>query len=565
MRRRTVSFLWGILSLFFVRSTVLSQATGVQASATAAADIIGTWVGEAQVPRLGYFELRIEPTDPTSAALDMPLKNQWDMPVRVIPLLPEYRFSLPLSERDTAEFAGTLHGGTLTGTVRLSGITGRFAANRVRRDVAAADSLSGNYVMRNGDAISVGATDRGYAFFFDSRSNRVGRLEQQNDSVWTVGPGLGIAFPFLAVIHTERDSDRRLTRIRWSENGRVFTARRRNDYTTVPLSFANGQIHLAGELLLPKSQGRHKTVVLLHGSGPESHRDFHWLRYYLAGHGIAVVSYDKRGVGSSAGDWRSASFEELASDALAAARAVRTRGDIDSLRLGVLGWSNGGWVAPLAMANREFAFAAVGAAPGTASGDNIAFEVAKDLEDAGFDKDEVSEGVAIRQYVTHFVVDRPAITAAAWDSLRAVVAGKSKARWFSRARIGWVLNVAPPPDTATLGLLRGMTKQWTLDPVPGWASIHVPVFVMLGANDNAVPATQSAERLRFAFHQAGNCRAAVKLYPNGSHALFWVRSLSQADVESATHYVQGFPSDLTRWLNTTTMASARKCRAGGTD
>ncbi|MDP9223415.1 MAG: lysophospholipase, partial [Actinomycetota bacterium] len=409
-----------------------------------------------------------------------------------------------------------------------------------------------NYVVSPHRVISIGSTDAGNAFFFDSWTNRVGRLEQESDSIWTTGPGIGIAFPAVAVIHVQRDSKSRILGLQWREGGTAVTARRRLDNVAIPLSFKNGEVSLGGELLVPRSIGRHPAVVLLHGAGAESRRDFHWIRYYLAGKGIAVLSYDKRGVGESGGNWRTASFEDLAADALAGVRLIRTRPDIDSLRIGVLGWSNGGWVAPLVTAHSEIAFAAVGAAPGTPSGENIAFEVEKDLQDAGLGKTEDNAGVAARQYVTRFVINHPAVTPTSWDSLKSVVASERGASWFSRARIGWVLNVAPPPDSATISLLRGMRQQWTLDPVAGWSSVHVPVFIMLGAYDNAVPAPQSAERLLSAFKRAGNCMATVKLYPGGSHALFRVNSLSQADVLAATHYVRGFPADLTGWLQART-------------
>jgi hypothetical protein len=61
-----------------------------------------------------------------------------------------------------------------------------------------------------------------------------------------------------------------------------------------------------------------------------------------------VLLPDKRGSGSSAGDWRAASFEVLAGDAIAGVEALRGLEAVDPERVGVLGLSQGGHVAPLA-------------------------------------------------------------------------------------------------------------------------------------------------------------------------------------------------------------------------
>ncbi len=266
------------------------------------------------------------------------------------------------------------------------------------------------------------------------------------------------------------------------------------------------------------------------------------------GHGFAVLSYDKRGVGGSTGDWRSASFHDLAGDALAGVRLLRTDDEIDPAAIGVLGWSNGGWVAPLVARAPEVAFAAVGAAPGFASGENIAFEVGEDLKEAGFSREDMRQAVALRRQVSDFVTARSEVTAAAWDSLRAAVAAARTTRWFGLARVGWVLNLASPPDTMTTTLLAGLRSQWRLDPVPEWAEVRKPILIMLGGMDNAVPARASAARLRETFSAHCNRQATVRFYETGSHALFQVPSAKQRDVLRATAYVRGFPSDLIRWL-----------------
>jgi hypothetical protein len=291
-------------------------------------------------------------------------------------------------------------------------------------------------------------------------------------------------------------------------------------------------------------------VVLVHGAGPQTRRDFHFFRWLLAHQGVVVLAYDKRGVGGSAGDWTTASFEDLARDALAGVRLLRQRPEVDPARVGVLGWSNGAWVAPLAasMAPGEVGFVIAGAASGVSNGENIAFEVRSDLRGAGLAPDQVERGVALRREVTRFVLEHPEPGAAAWDTLRARVAAERGEPWFPFARVGWVLGMAPPPDSATVRTLGGFRRQWSLDPLPAWEQVRVPTLVLLGEMDNAVPAAESALKLRAALARAGNRGATVRLYPGASHALYRVASPSQKAVMAAVRYVPGYPRLLADWI-----------------
>jgi alpha/beta superfamily hydrolase len=75
--------------------------------------------------------------------------------------------------------------------------------------------------------------------------------------------------------------------------------------------------------------------------------------------------YDKRGVGSSTGDWRTSSFEDLAKDALAAVEYLKTKSSVISSRTGVMGSSQGGWIAPItASLSPDIAFVVLKSGPG---------------------------------------------------------------------------------------------------------------------------------------------------------------------------------------------------------
>ena len=126
---------------------------------------------------------------------------------------------------------------------------------------------------------------------------------------------------------------------------------------------ASEEVTLAGTLTRPAfvAQGlRLPAVVLIHGSGPNDrdetlygHKPFRMLAEVFNSAGYAVLRYDKRGVGESSGSLRGATLIDYAADAEAAFDYLRSRPDIDGSRIGLLGHSEGGMIAPLIAARRN--------------------------------------------------------------------------------------------------------------------------------------------------------------------------------------------------------------------
>ncbi len=126
-------------------------------------------------------------------------------------------------------------------------------------------------------------------------------------------------------------------------------------YESIDVTFKNqgADISLAGTLTLPKSKGPHPAVVMITGSGPQDrdeaimgHRPFLVWADHLTRAGIAVLRYDDRGVGKSEGRFSKATVTDLESDAQAAFDFLRTREEIDANRVGLVGHSEGGILAP---------------------------------------------------------------------------------------------------------------------------------------------------------------------------------------------------------------------------
>lgn len=126
-------------------------------------------------------------------------------------------------------------------------------------------------------------------------------------------------------------------------------------YTDHEIIFGNeaAGIKLAGTFSVPRGAGPFPAVLLVAASGPEGrdeevagHHVFVVLSDYLLQRGIAVLRYDKRGVGRSTGNLNSASFDDLVADADAAFKYLTGRAEVNRRKMGIIGHSEGGSIAP---------------------------------------------------------------------------------------------------------------------------------------------------------------------------------------------------------------------------
>jgi dipeptidyl aminopeptidase/acylaminoacyl peptidase len=126
------------------------------------------------------------------------------------------------------------------------------------------------------------------------------------------------------------------------------------DEEEVKYSNFTAGVTLAGTLTLPRSKKPSPAVLLIAGSGPIDrdetvfgHKPFLILADHLTKQGFAVLRVDKRGVGQSTGNYDLATSVEFAADALAGVEYLKTRKEVDAKRIGLIGHSEGGLIAPM--------------------------------------------------------------------------------------------------------------------------------------------------------------------------------------------------------------------------
>ena len=158
----------------------------------------------------------------------------------------------------------------------------------------------------------------------------------------------------------------------------------------VTIENSGAGLKLSGTLTLPAQDGKYPVVVLISGSGAQNrdeevfgHKPFLVLSDYLTRKGIGVLRYDDRGTGKSTGDHSTATSADLATDVGSAVAFLKSRADIDSKHIGLVGHSEGGLIAPMVAAeSADIAFIVLLAGPGI-SGYDILMLQSKLIREAG--------------------------------------------------------------------------------------------------------------------------------------------------------------------------------------
>lgn len=250
------------------------------------------------------------------------------------------------------------------------------------------------------------------------------------------------------------------------------------------LEARNGDVRLAGSLWLPEKSPA--AIVLMHpGSGP-SDRDndvyFPPIRERLLASGIAVSSFDKRGVGGSTGHWVEAGIERQAEDALAAV-AVLGR-ELPGVPVGLFGHSQGGWVVmEAASRSRELAFVVTNSGPGVTPLEQERYAHRTKLLRQGVPPAEIDEAMEPFELVADGLARGLSFEAMRTRIERAYPEDV-------RERLDLVLL---PDDPALWPLILEIND---FDPRPALERIRVPVLALFGAEDSIVPVEASVSVYR---------------------------------------------------------------------
>ncbi len=271
--------------------------------------------------------------------------------------------------------------------------------------------------------------------------------------------------------------------------------------------FANGPVVLAGTLLRPSGAGPHPAVVVLHGSGPDGRDNayYDFLARAFLRRGIAVLVYDKRGVGASGGDWLRSPFSALGGDGVAALRFLRRQPRIDSSRVGVWGGSEGAVLAPeVAQSVPGTAFVVMQSATGVSFAEQNLHQTERQVRSWTTSEAEVE--VAMRlQRLKHAY----ARTGEGWEAYARALDGARGTAWAG-------LGGPERPDDPWWTWYRTKMDH---SPIPALEQMRIPVLAVWGANDPLVPVARSRAAVAAALRRAGNRYATLRVVEGADHSL----------------------------------------------
>jgi alpha/beta superfamily hydrolase len=302
-----------------------------------------------------------------------------------------------------------------------------------------------------------------------------------------------------------------------------------NDLLQHAVTFANGQVTLAGSLAVPDRPTPCQGLVMVGGSGPADRNNdtvFPPIREHLVESGIAVLSYDKRGVGGSSGDWRDATIDDLASDSVAAANFLRAQPGVHAQAIGLFGHSEGGWVVLRAAARAAAAYVVTNGCPGMTPAAQDRYALANAMRD-----DRVADAD----------VDN---TLELYDRL--VAAGRRDAGFADATRL---LETGGSPSILARYLGDVDERTWRFlkrkqdhDPIPDVLGLRCAYLALFGGADRLVPVAESVHLISAAACQADRPAGAaltVGIFPGADH---------RARLPGGVDFAPGYLTTLSGWI-----------------
>jgi pimeloyl-ACP methyl ester carboxylesterase len=438
----------------------------------------------------------------------------------------------------TINFDGELKEGIVAGSVQRGGDRGSF---RLLRTVGLEPKLlheySGSYRLGTDHYFYIQIWEelgKNQLTCFDE-SGSIRALYPVSQTSFVAGPSLLFPLPIELRLEFVRDGHGKVTGAIWQENKQpAHPAPRVELYKEESVSFLNGGVNLAGTLIVPTNKGPHPTIVLLHGSGPEDRSYLFPMTNFLVRHGIALLGYDKRGVGGSTGDWRQSGFEDLAGDALAGIEFLKTRRDINPKQIGVLGVSQGGWLGPLAASrSRDVAFVISLSGPGVSPAEEGLDFMEHDMRAMGFSQEEIAQALTLAK-----LRDNCVRTGRGWETLEGATEKAKDKEWLPYIGI-------QPKDGWFYRFYRLILDY---DPEPALEKTNCPVLALFGGRDQNVLAEKNRQKWEAALEKGGNKDFTLLIFPQGNHILLASETGSTNEFPRLKGFLPDYYTTMLGWL-----------------
>ena len=279
-------------------------------------------------------------------------------------------------------------------------------------------------------------------------------------------------------------------------------------------------IKLAGTLTTPKTGGPFPAAILISGSGPQDrneallgHKPFLVLADYLTRQGLAVLRFDDRGVGKSTGEFAKATSADFATDVLAGVEYLKTRKEIDPKKIGLIGHSEGGLIAPMVAAqSADAAFIVLMAGPGISGEEILHLQSGLIARAGGVNEAAIAKNLALQKKMFAVIKAEKDNAAAAkklhpiWtQALATLTEEEKKALDFTGAS----------PDSLFQAQIKQLLSPWFRyflfhDPQTALKKVQCPVLAINGEKDLQVPPKENLAAIAQALKAGGNKKFVIK-------------------------------------------------------
>jgi dipeptidyl aminopeptidase/acylaminoacyl peptidase len=329
-------------------------------------------------------------------------------------------------------------------------------------------------------------------------------------------------------------------------------------YYEEDVSFENRDdgVTLAGTLTLPQKDGAFPAVVLISGSGAQDrneelmeHKPFLVIADYLTRNGIAVLRFDDRGTAASTGNFQTATSYDFSKDAEAGVKYLQSRKEIDKKKIGLIGHSEGGIIAPMVAArNKDIAFIVLLAGTGVRGDRILLLQQALITEASGIGEAERKQAKSINERAFNLVLQST---------------GTEQLKTDLTDYLKQVVKELPATeketynDTFIKAAVEQLTSPWMqyfikYDPAPALEKVKCPVLALNGEKDLQVPAKENLEAIRAALTGGGNKRLTTKIFPGLNHMFQECNTGLPAEYATIEQTISpAVPEEIVTWIKNT--------------
>ncbi|MDX9696889.1 MAG: alpha/beta fold hydrolase [Bacteroidales bacterium] len=280
---------------------------------------------------------------------------------------------------------------------------------------------------------------------------------------------------------------------------------------------------LSGTLTLPTKEGSFPAVVLISGSGPQDrneeifgHKPFLIIADFLTRNGIAVLRFDDKGTAESEGDLKNATSMNFADDVEFAVEYLKSRKEINSKQIGLIGHSEGGIIAPIVAArSKDVSFIILLAGTGIPGNELLLLQQELISKAMGISEEEINKNRKINKGAFDIVLNSTNVETLA-SELTEYIKEVSKNNPDSEKPAGLT------EDEYIKMQVNQLTSPWMIffikyNPYLVLKDVKCPVLAINGEKDLQVPPKENLQAIKKGLIEGGNKNVVAKELPGLNH------------------------------------------------